>query len=175
MLGDTVKLTKALSDEINVLTMTLDTTGDNEAFLGSDVVHHELLHNTCIKVADVVLETETGHTEGLVTIGSTKKHVLVVGEGVVLAQVTVQVVTLLVLGTGDISSENRSGFKGTIDHHLEHVSDVVFDAVTSEIGALLIVLHGHITTGHLDHTVVDGLVGVLKGLQVGVLEGEEGS
>lgn len=104
--GNTMKLTKALSDEINVLAMALDTTGNDEALLGSDVVHHELLHNACINVSDVVLETETGHTEGLVAVGSAEEHVLVVGKWVILAQVAVQVMALLVLGTGNISSQN---------------------------------------------------------------------
>jgi len=47
--------------------------------------------------------------------------------------------------------------------------------VTLEVHGLLVVVHLHVTAGHLDHTVVDGLVGVLEGLQVGVLESEEGT
>lgn len=175
VLRDTMKLTKALSNEINILAMALDATGDDEAFLRRDIVHHELLHDTCVNVGDIVLKAEAGHAEGLVAVSSSEEHILVVGEGIVLAQVVVQVMAFCVLGTGDVCSKNRSGLKSAVDHHLEHVSDVVFDAVALEVGLLLIVVHGHVTTGHLDHTIVDGLVSVLEGLQVGVLKGEEGA
>lgn len=175
VLGDTMELSEALSDEVNILTMTLDATGNDEGLLGSDAIHHELLHDTSVNVSDVVLETEAGHTEGLVSVGSSKEKVLVISEGIIVGQVLVQIVRFLILGTGNVSSENGSGFKSAINHHLEHVSNIVLDAVTSEICAFLIILHLHVTTGHLDHTVVDSLVGVLEGLQVGVLQGEEGS
>jgi len=39
----------------------------------------------------------------------------------------------------------------------------------------LIVVHVKVTTGHLNNIVVHGLVGVLKSLEVGVLEGEHGT
>ena len=87
----------------------------------------------------------------------------------------VEVVSLLVLGLGNVSSKDGARLKGDIDHHLEHVDDIVLDAVSSEVGSFLVVVHLHGTTGHLDHTVVDGLVGVLEGLQVGVLQSEERS
>jgi hypothetical protein len=47
--------------------------------------------------------------------------------------------------------------------------------VTLEVHGFLIVVHLHVTAGHLDHTVVDGLIGVLEGLEVSVLESEEGA
>ena len=155
--------------------MALDTAGDDKTLFRRDGIHHELLHDSSIDIADVVLETEARHTEGLVAVGSAEEEILVVGEGVVLAQVIVQVMAFLVLGAGNVTSENGSWLKSTVNHHLEHVSDIVFDAVASEISALLIIFHLHVTTGHLDHAVVDGLVGVLQGLQVGVLEGKEGA
>ena len=168
-----MELTEALSDQVNIFAMALHTGGDNEALLGGDVVHHELLHDSSIDVADVVLESEAGHTEGLVTIGGAEEEILVVAEWVVLAQVVVEVVGLLVLGAGDVGSHDGSWLEGAVNHHLEHVSDVVFDAVALEISALLIVFHLHVTAGHLDHTVVDGLIGMLECLEVSVLQGEE--
>jgi len=155
--------------------VVLDTGSDDEALLGGDVVHNELLEDTGVEVADVVLQTVARHTQGVVTVGSAEEVLLVVGEGVVVGQVLVEVVSLLVLGLGNVSSKNRSGLEGDVDHHLEHVDDIILDAVTSEVGSLLIVVHLHSTTGHLDHAVVDGLVSVLESLQVGVLEGEERS
>ena len=175
VLRHAVKFSKAFSNEVNVFTMALDTAGDDKALLRRDGIHHELLHDSGIDIADVVLETEARHTESLVAVGSTEEEILVVGEGVVLAQVIMQVMAFLVLGAGNVTSENGSRLKSAVDHHLEHVSDIVLDAVASEVGALLIILHLHVAAGHLDHTVVDGLVGVLEGLQVGVLEGEEGA
>ena len=86
-----------------------------------------------------------------------------------------EIVSLLVLGLGDVSGKDGAGLEGDIDHHLEHIDDIVLDAVSSEVGSFLIVVHLHITTGHLDHAVVDGFVGVLEGLQVGVLQSEERS
>merc|ERR1711957_829817 len=53
----------------------------------------------------------------------------------------VEVMSLLVLGLGDVSGKD--------------------------------VVHLHGTTGHLDHSVVDGLVGVLEGLQESVLQSQE--
>ena len=175
MLRNTVELTKTLSDEVNVLTMALDTAGNNKSLLGGDSIHHELLHDAGIKVANVVLKTESWHTKSLVAVGSSEKEVLVVSVRVILAQVFVQIVTLLVLRSSNVSCKNRSWLKSTIDHHLEHVGHIVLNAVASEVGALLVIFHLHITSGHLDHTVVDSLVGVLQGLKIGVLKGEKGA
>lgn len=172
VLGHTMELTETLTDKVNVLTMALDTRGNNETFLGSDVVHHELLHGSGVEVTDIVFETKARHSKGVVTVGSAEEHVLIVREGIVLAKMLMQVVRLLILGHRYVGSQDRSGFKGTIYHHLEHVSHVVLNAVTLEVGALLVVIHGHVTTGHLDHSVVDGLVGVLQGLKIGVLKGK---
>jgi len=175
MLGDGEVISKSLLDEVNVLSVVLDTGSDDEALLGGDVVHNELLEDTGVEVADVVLQTVARHTQGVVTVGCAEEVLLVVGEGVVVGQVLVEVVSLLVLGLGNVSSKNRSGLEGDVNHHLEHVNDIVLDAVTSEVGSLLIVVHLHGTTGHLDHAVVNGFVSVLESLQVGVLKGEERS
>lgn len=39
----------------------------------------------------------------------------------------------------------------------------------------MIVIHGELTTGHLNHTVVDGFVSVKDGLVVGLLDGVQGT
>lgn len=100
---------------------------------------------------------------------------MVVGEWVVLEQVVVQVVTLSVLASGDAGGEQGLWFEGEVDHHLEHVDGVVLDAVALEVHSLLVVVHLHVSAGHLDHAVVDGFVGVLQGLEVGVLDGKGAS
>jgi len=153
--------------------MVLDTRSDNEALLGSNVVHNELLEDTGVEVAEVVLHTVSGHTEGVVAVGSAEEVLLVVGEGIVVGQMFVEVVSLLVLGLGNVSSKDGTRLKCYINHHLEHIDDIVLDAVSSEVGSFLVVVHLHGTTRHLDHTIVDGLVGVLEGLQVSVLQSEE--
>jgi len=171
VLGNGKHISKTLLNEVNVLTVVLDTGGDDEALLGGNVVHNELLEHTSINVSNIVLKTKARHTKGVVTIGGSESELLVVGERIELAQVVVEIVGFLVLGLGDVGSENRAGLKGNINHHLEHIDGIVLNAVTLEVGALLIEIHLHGTTGHLDHTVVDGLVSVLQSLQVGVLEG----
>jgi hypothetical protein len=47
--------------------------------------------------------------------------------------------------------------------------------VATEIHRFLIVVHLHVATGHLNHTIVDGFVGVLQCLKVSVLECKEGA
>lgn len=44
-----------------------------------------------------------------------------------------------------------------------------------EVHGFLIVVHLHVAAGHLNHTVVDGLVGVLKSLEVSILESKKGA
>jgi len=175
VLGDSEVISKSFLDKVDVLSVVLDTGSDDKALLGGDVVHNEVLEDTGIEVADVVLHSVARHTEGVVTVGCAEEVLLVVGEGVVVREMLVEVVSLLVLGLGDVSGKDGAGLKGDIDHHLEHVDDIVLNAVSSEVGSFLIVVHLHGTTGHLDHAVVDGFVSVLEGLQVGVLQSEERS
>lgn len=92
-----------------------------------------------------------------------------------MGEVLVEIVSLVVLEASDVGSKDGAGLKSNIDHHLEHINGVVLDAVAAEVGALLIVVHLHGTTGHLDHAVVDGLVGMLERLEVGVLQGKKGA
>lgn len=106
MLGNTMELSETLAYEVNVLAMALDTRGNDEDLLGGDVVHHELLHHAGIEVGDVAFETEAGHTKRFVSVGSAEEEVLVGRKWVVLGQVVMQVVALLVLGAGDVSSHD---------------------------------------------------------------------
>jgi hypothetical protein len=114
-----------------------------------------------------------GHAEGVVAVSGRQEELLIAGRGVVLVEVVGKVVRLLVLGLGHVGGKDGAGLKSNVNHHLEHVNGVVLNAVTAEVHGFLIVVHGHVTTGHLDHAVVDGLVSVLQGLKVSVLEGEE--
>mmetsp|Transcript_13721 Transcript_13721/g.21499 ORF Transcript_13721/g.21499 Transcript_13721/m.21499 type:complete len:490 (-) Transcript_13721:95-1564(-) len=175
VLGDGEELSDSLLDEVDVLLMVLDTGSNNEGLLGGDVVHNELLEHAGVDVVEVLLHAEARHTKGVVSVGSAEEVLLLGGPGVELGEVVEKIVALGVLGSGNVGSEDRLGLESEVDHHLEHIDDIVLDAVTLEVGLLLVEVHGHGTSGHLDHTVVNGLVGVLEGLQVGVLEGKEGS
>ena len=126
-----------------------------------------------VDVTKVVAGSHNGHAEGVEAEGGSQEELSVLGVRVELGHVVGEVVALGVLGLGDVSGKDGTGLEGDIDHHLEHVDGVVLNAVSLEVHALLIVVHLHITAGHLDHTVVDGLVSVLQGLKVSVLEGEE--
>ena len=86
--------------------MVLDSTGDNNALFGSNVVHKELLEHASIDVVEVVLETEAGHAEGVETISSTEEEILVLRERIILVEVMLKIVGLLVLGAGNVGSEN---------------------------------------------------------------------
>lgn len=44
-----------------------------------------------------------------------------------------------------------------------------------EVGSLLVIVHGHGSTRHLDHTVVNCLISVFKGLKISVLQSEKRS
>lgn len=167
-----MELTEALSDKVNVFTVAFDTRSNDEDFFGGNVVHHKLLHHASINVADVVLETEAGHAKRLISIGCSQKQVLIIRKWVIFRQVIVQVVALLIFGAGHVCSEDGTRLKSTVDHHLEHISDIVLDAMRLEIGALLIILHSKVTAAHLNHAIVDCFIRVLKRLQVGVFESE---
>jgi len=175
VLGDGEHISETLLDEVDILSVVSDTGGDDNALLGGDVVHNELLEAAGIEVADVAFKTESGHTKGVVAVSCSEEELLVLGEGVVLGEMLGEVVALLVLGTGDVGGHEGTGLESDIGKDLEHVDGIVLDAVTLEVHALLIVVHGEVTTGHLLDDVVHGLVGVLEGLEVSVLEGEEGS
>jgi len=84
-------------------------------------------------------------------------------------------VRLLVLGSSNVSSHDCSWLKSNINHHLEHIRDIIFNAMSLEIHLFLVVVHSHISSGHLNHTVVKGLIGVLQGLKVGVLQSKKGA
>ena len=62
--------------------MVLHSTGNNEALLRGDVVHNELLNHPGINVVEVLLQSESGHAEGVEAIGGSEKHFLLVGEWV---------------------------------------------------------------------------------------------
>jgi len=64
------QISKTLFYKLNVLLVVLDTRSNDKAFLGSNVIHDELLKNTGIKVANVTFQSEEWHAEGLVTKGS---------------------------------------------------------------------------------------------------------
>ena len=106
VLWDGKQLSETLLAKVNVLTMVSYSWGNDQAFLRGDVVHNEFLENAGIQVINVSVETEAGHAEGLVTIRSSEEGLLGVSEWVVLGQVIVKIVGLVVLSTGNVSSQN---------------------------------------------------------------------
>lgn len=64
--------------------MGLDTWSYDEALLGGNVVHNELLEHTSIDIANVLLESVARHAEGIETVGSPEQELLILAVGVVL-------------------------------------------------------------------------------------------
>jgi len=97
-----VLVAEALLDEVDILTVVLDTACDNKALAWSDVVHDELLEDTGIEVADVGGHTESWHAQGLVSVGGSEEELSVVCKWVILGEVAVEVVALLIFGLSNI-------------------------------------------------------------------------
>lgn len=70
----------------------------------------------------------------------------------------------------DSGSNGASGLKSAVHGHTEDIINVVGQALGVEKGAFLVVVHGELATGHLDHAVVDSLVGDEHCLVVGILD-----
>ena len=87
----------------------------------------------------------------------------------------VKIVRFLVLGFSNVSGHNGSWLKSEINHHLEHIDSIVFEAMSSEISSFNIIIHSHSTSRHLDHTIVNSFVGMLKSLKIGVFDSEKRS
>jgi hypothetical protein len=152
--------------------MIIDSTSHNEAFFRSDIIHDERLKHSCIDLFNITFEAVMRHAQGIVTKSSSKQSVLVIGKGVIFLQVVLKVMTLSVLRFGNICSEDRPRLESAVDHHLEHVDYIILNTMTSEIGRLLIVFHCHVSATHLNHAIVNGLISVLKCLQICVLKSQ---
>jgi len=168
-------ISKTLTDELYEFIVVLDTVGDNKAFAGGDVVHDELLETAGIKVSDVLNTAVARHTKRIIAKSSAEEVLHLVCAGVMLQHMVVEVMCFRILRSGDVSSHHTARLKGDINHHLEHVSNIVFDAAALEESAFLIVVHVHFTTAHLDHSIVDRFVGVLERFEVGVFQGKKGT
>lgn len=169
------QLTESLLDEINVFLMVLNSAGNNKAFTWGDIVHDEVLKKSGIDIVNILGDSKSWHTESVVSVGGSQQHLTRVSEWVEFGQVIIEIVRLGILGSSDIAGHDGLWLEGAVDHHLEHIGDIVLNAVSLEVSLLLIVVHGHSSTGHLDHTIVEGLVSVLLSLQVGILDAEKGS
>ena len=167
------ELSESLLDKVDVFFVVFDSTGNNKALSWGNVVHDKLLKHSSVNVIDILLESESWHTKGVVTISSSQQKLLLGGEWVELGQVVVKIVGLSVLGSSNVRGHDGSWLKSNINHHLEHVNNVVLNAVALVVHSLLIEVHGHSTSGHLDHTIVDSLVGVLEGLEISILDGKK--
>lgn len=97
MLWYWVEVSKSLLDEVDVLLVVGDTTGNDQALSWSDVVHDELLEHSSVNVIDVLAHTKSWHTESVVSVSGSKKKLLVSSEWIVLGQVVEEIVRFLVL------------------------------------------------------------------------------
>mmetsp|Transcript_24358 Transcript_24358/g.21510 ORF Transcript_24358/g.21510 Transcript_24358/m.21510 type:complete len:246 (-) Transcript_24358:115-852(-) len=152
--------------------MVFDTSTDDVDLVGVDVLELELLEDVGVEVANVVLQSVDGHTETLDTESGLQQ---VVRNFLTSGEVFSQFVGPLGLVHSDISRSSRSWFKSAISHHVEDINDIVLEAMSLEVSTFLIIIHFEVTTRHLDHTVVDGFVGVKEGLVISVLNRKERS
>jgi len=53
-----------------------------------------------------MLETEAGHTKGVVSIGCSEEEILIFRERIIFVKVLMKIVRLLVLGAGNVGSKN---------------------------------------------------------------------
>jgi hypothetical protein len=70
--GNGHKISNTFFGKIDKFVMVLDSTGNNVAFLRSNVIHDEVLKHSGIDVTNVVFHTETRHTKGVHTISSSE-------------------------------------------------------------------------------------------------------
>ena len=84
VLWDGLEFTNALLNQLNKFLMVVDTRGNNQALVWSDVVHHEVLHGTGVDLTNLRFSAEAWHAEGVVAVGCSEKHFLVIHEGVEL-------------------------------------------------------------------------------------------
>ena len=97
MLWNWIKVSKSFLDKVDILLVVLDATSNNEALSWGDVIHNKLLKKSSIDVVDVLGHTKTRHSDRVVTIGSSKQKLLILGEWIILAQVVEKIVRFLVL------------------------------------------------------------------------------
>lgn len=115
-------------------------------------------------------QTVEGKTETVVTISGLEEGIV---DQVTSLQISFKFVLEMHLVHGDVSSNDGSGFKSAVSHHVEDIDDVVLEAVSLEVGVFVIIVHFELTTRHLNHTVVDGFISVQDGFIVGLLDGVE--
>lgn len=169
------EFSKSLLGKGNKFVVVVNAIGDDEALLGGDVIDDEVLEHSSVDGLNISFKTVVRHTEGVVSVSSSKEEIVLISPRVELREVLLEGLSLSVLGLGNIGREDRLGLESAINHHLEHIGNVVFDAVSSEVSGLLIEVHLEFTSGHLSHTVVDSLVSVLKSLEICVLDSHESS
>jgi hypothetical protein len=111
-----------------------------------------------------------GKTETVVAISGLEEGIV---DQVTSLQISFKLVLEVHLVHGGVSSNDGSGFKSAVSHHVEDIDDVVLEAVGLEVGVFMIIVHFELTTRHLNHTVVDGFISVQDGFIVGLLDGVE--
>jgi len=87
--------------------------------------------------------------------------------------VLLEVVAAAVLHLGHVGGKGGAGFEGAVDHHLEHVYSVVFDAGCFVHSLLLIIRHFEFASTHLNHAVVDCLICMFECLQIYILQTQQ--
>ena len=97
MFRDGEEFSKSLLNEVNILLVVLDTASNNQALLGSNIIHDELLDQASINVVEIALKTNARHAKSVITISGTEKEILILREGIILVEVLMNIVSLLVL------------------------------------------------------------------------------
>jgi hypothetical protein len=113
-----------------------------------------------------------GVSETVVAISSLEEGVV---NQVTSLQIRFELMGIVHFVHSDVGSNDRSGLKSAVSHHVEDINNIVGKAVGLEVGVFLIIVHFEFTTGHLNHTVVDGFISVQDGFIVGLLDGVEGT
>ena len=106
VLWDWEELSESLLDEIDILLVVLDATGNNEALSWGDVIHDELLEHSGVNVINILLEAESWHTKGVVAVGGSQQKLLLGGEWVIFGQMVVKIVGFGVLGSSNVGGHD---------------------------------------------------------------------
>lgn len=107
--------------------------------------------------------------ESLESVGSLENSV---AEGLASGSPVLMVVGLLVLKLSQVSTHSSLGFQGTVNQHRSDVDHVVTETVGLQVSLFLVIVHLDTASTHLDHPVVDCLVGPEGSLQESVLKSQ---
>lgn len=142
---------KFVFDEVNEFLVVLNAGGTDVDSSWVDIFELEFLEGVGSKVTNIAFETLQWHTESFQAVGSSEQSIIEFFTGV---DVVVQLVGVLIFLLANVSGDNGTWFQSAIGHHTENVHNIVGEARSFPVGGFLIVFHGEISTGHLDHPAI---------------------